>query len=75
VVFHVLERFNKSGSRDGKSVGSCHEVLDCTSPLPLWRAGAVVKKRQRAATVQDAGAQFDGPSLFGGYGIFETALD
>jgi hypothetical protein len=31
-------------------------------------------KRQRAAAVQDAGAQFDGPSFFGGYGFFENAL-
>jgi hypothetical protein len=28
-------------------------VLDCGSPLPLWRAGATVKKRQRAAAVQN----------------------
>jgi hypothetical protein len=31
-------------------------------------------KRQRAAAVQDAGARFDGRSLFGGYGFFENAL-
>jgi hypothetical protein len=33
-----------------------------------------MKKRQGAAAVQDAGAPFDGPSFFGGYGIFETVL-
>jgi beta-galactosidase len=70
----ILERFNKSCSLDWKSVGSFREVLDCGSPLPLWGADAAVKKRQRAAAVQDAGARFDRPNFFGGYGIFETAL-
>jgi hypothetical protein len=70
----ALERFDKSRSLDGKSVGKFREVFDCGSPLPLWGAGAVVKKRQRAAAVQDAGAQFDCLSLFGGHGIFENAL-
>jgi hypothetical protein len=32
-------------------------------------------KRQGAGAVQDAGARFDGLSLFGGYGIFENALN
>jgi hypothetical protein len=49
-------------------------VLDCGSPLPLYTAGAAMKKRQRAAAVQDAGAQFDCPSIYDDYGIFETAL-
>jgi hypothetical protein len=70
----ALKRFNNSGSWDGKSAGRFREVFDCGSPLPLWGAGAVVKKRQRAAAVKDAGARFDGPSLFGDYGIFENAL-
>jgi hypothetical protein len=69
-----LERFNNSCGQDGKSVGRFREVLDCGSPLPLWRASAAVKKRQGAAAVQDAGARFDCRSLFGGYGIFENAL-
>jgi hypothetical protein len=49
-------------------------LLPNTVALPLYTAGAAVKKRQRAAAVQDAGAQFDGPSIFGDYGSFETAL-
>ena len=28
-------------------------VLECDSPLPLWHRGLVVKKRQRAAALQD----------------------
>jgi hypothetical protein len=32
------------------------EVLDCGSPLPLSRRGPELKKRQRAAALQDAGA-------------------
>ena len=31
-----IERFNKSGSMDGKSAGSFREVLDGGSPLPLF---------------------------------------
>jgi hypothetical protein len=69
-----LKRFNQSSSLDGKSVGRFREVLDCGSPLPLWGAGAAVNERQRAAAVQDAGARFDGLSLFGGHGIFENVL-
>jgi hypothetical protein len=69
-----LERFNKSRSLDGKSVGRFRKVLDCGNPLPLWGAGAAVKKRQRTAAVQDAGARFDHLNLFGGHGIFENAL-
>jgi hypothetical protein len=68
----ILERFNKSHGLDGTSAGSFREVLDCGSPLPLWRASAAVKKRQRAAAVQDAGTRFDCRSLFGGYGFFKT---
>jgi hypothetical protein len=70
-----LERFNKSCSQDGNSVGNSREFLDCGSPLPLYTAGAAMKKRQRAAAVQNAGAQFDGPSIYDGYGVFETALN
>jgi hypothetical protein len=68
----ILERFNKSHGLDGTSAGSFREVLDCGSPLPLCCASAAVKKRQGAAAVQDAGARFDGRSLFGGYGFFKT---
>jgi hypothetical protein len=32
----ALERFNKSGSRDGKSVGGFREVLDGGGPLPFF---------------------------------------
>jgi hypothetical protein len=70
----IQERFNKSESLDGKSVRSFREVLDCGSPLPLFYRSTGAPKRQRAAAVQDAGARFDGRSLFGGYGIFENAL-
>jgi hypothetical protein len=69
-----LERINRNCRLNGKSVGSFREVLDCGSPLPFWIAGAAVKKRQRAAAVQDAGARFGCPSLFGDYDIFENAL-
>jgi hypothetical protein len=70
-----LERFNKIGSQNGKSVGRFREVLDYGSSLPLFHRSTGSVKRQRAAAVQDAGAQFDGPSIFGGCGIFETALN
>jgi hypothetical protein len=48
--------------------------LDGGSPLPLFYRSTDAPKRQRAAAVQDAGAQFDGLSFFGGHGIFENAL-
>jgi hypothetical protein len=70
----LLERFNKSGRRDEKTVGRFREVLDCGSPLPLFHRSTGDPKRQRAAAVQDAGAQFDSPSIFGGYGVFENVL-
>jgi hypothetical protein len=59
----MLERFNKSGSQYGKSVGRFREVLDCGSPLALFHRSTGSVKRQRAAAVQDAGARFDGPSI------------
>jgi len=48
--------------------------LDCGSPLPLCVARLVVEKRQKAAAVQDADAQFVHPNHLAGYRIFETAL-
>jgi hypothetical protein len=39
------------------------EVLDCGSPLPLLRGEPAMRKRQRAAAVQDAGA-FALPPVF-----------
>jgi hypothetical protein len=50
-------------------------VLDCGSPLPLFYRSTGAPKRQRAAAVQDAGARFDSRSRFGGYEIFENALN
>jgi hypothetical protein len=48
--------------------------LDCGSPLPLCVASLAVEKRQGAAAVQDADAQFAHPNRPDGRGIFETAL-
>jgi hypothetical protein len=45
----MLERFNKSGSQNGKSVGRFREVLDCSSPLPLFHRSTGSVKRPRAA--------------------------
>jgi hypothetical protein len=68
-----LERFNKSGSQDGKVEGKFREVLDCGSPLPLFSRSTGDPKRQRAAAVQDAGARFDCPGNFGGSGVLKNA--
>jgi hypothetical protein len=67
-----LERFNQSGSLDGKAGGRFREVLDCGSPLPLFHRSTSDPKRQRAAAVQDAGAQCDCPGIFGGCGVFKN---
>jgi hypothetical protein len=40
------------------------EVLECASPLALFAAGPAVTKRQRAAAVQDAVAQFPRPAIY-----------
>jgi hypothetical protein len=69
-----LERFNKSGSRDGKTVGGGPRGFGLRQPCRFSTARLAMPKRQRTAAVQDAGAPFDGLGLFGGYGIFKTAL-
>ena len=65
----------KSVAEFRKPVGTFREVLDCGSPLPLSRRKPAVERRQRAAAVQDAGAQFGIAKSFRSYSFFETALN
>jgi hypothetical protein len=71
IPIRALEQFNKSDSLDGKLVGASARFWTAAVLCRFSIARLAMPKRQRAAAVQDAGAPFDCPGLFGGYGFLK----